>query len=154
MAKKIMNLSRSQIVINLPPQSMEEIDTIMQRLGFTSRGQYFMFLHHALKTSIELTYPEKNILMHLGEWGIKSFQETPDIAMLAKRSQYDEGTVRKTLESLKLRSLLAELAIADGKFQFDVKINKEKRYQLTATGRAAARAALLLCSQFLLEPTT
>jgi hypothetical protein len=150
MPKKIMapkSLYRSQIIINLPPQSMEEIDIMMQSLGFSSRGQYLMFGHHALKTSIGLSAIEKSILLHLGEWGVKNFRETPDIATLARFAQYKEGDVIKTLEALELKSLLAKVSNVGELFQFDVKINQQHRYQLTLAGRAAARAALILSSR-------
>ena len=106
-----------------------------------------MFLHNALQAMLELTNIEKSILINLGVWGTKNFRETPDVATLANHAQHDEGAIKKSLESLEMRGLLAKVSNVQASFQFDVKVSPEKRYQLTPSGRAAAGAVFILHSQ-------
>ena len=134
-------MNKAQIIMNLSnEQDIRDIDTTITSLGFPSRASYFLHLHYAFKSAVELNQVENLLLRHLGDYGFHNFRETPTVEKLASTMAYDKNDVRKALESLKILELIAEVPYIEGRFQADVKISNEKSYQLTKKGLATVRA--------------
>jgi len=136
----MMEDKRAQVVINLSPLDAREFDLLAESLGFPSRAAYVVFLHRVFKTAVQLSGQEGQVLQHLGIWGYSNFRgKSPDLSDLARHCFTDEGALRKTLEKLKERTLVAEAEDLGGSFDGDVRVGDGKRCYITSAGRAAAQ---------------
>jgi len=139
---------RTQVVVHLEPRDAAEFDATAASLGFPTRGAYVNFLHRAMKTAIQLEPLQGQVLRHLGDWGYVNFRQgAPTAEDLARHCFTSESALRKTLEALRRLGLLESDTAAEGPYDGDVRISSSRRYVLTKSGHAAARAVALLEAQ-------
>lgn len=131
-----------QIVINLPDETIQAIDSVMYKFGHKNRTSYFMMLHNSLRTALELTTDQKFLIKQLCEY---RNAETPNAGDFAKYIGWDEAKLKDTVSNLVDRKLLDVFDYPSDRYYQDInEAYQAKRVRLNDTGFVVYRSLLVM----------
>ena len=133
-----------QITLRVPKDLADKMTSAAQRFGMP-RNAFFIQLFQIHEAATALDNDERDVVLHLGVWGLKNFKETPDLEKFAGMARFSVEGVRRTIKRLIRKGLLNadDASTKSSHFDRDILVD-DVCHRLTREGEIVAGILLNL----------